>query len=313
MPRAVLTTVALLGVLCSLCAGSGDAYAQESLWSARPGAVILERDRPNSLVLMQATADPTRNLNADDFNFGFHGGLDMSILRHFDGDRAAEVRYVGVDGWSSATTAITNTTLLMPLIINTQVPVTAPNVQRINATYGSDLESIEANWRRPLGDSWTLLAGFRYVELDEQLRANLVTPVPTFTYDITTQNRMYGFQAGAEAFLYQRGCFSLEGNFKAGIYHNSGAHTSVLNTTRVSVVAGQRSNRPAFLGELGLTGVFDLTDRLSLRGGYNLMWIESVALASDQIPATNFTTFTGIDSSGGVFYHGAIVSLEWLH
>jgi hypothetical protein len=45
--------------------------------------------------------------------------------------------------------------------------------------------------------------------------------------------------------------------------------------------------------------------------GYNLIWIEGVALAPDQLDFTNTTTSgSGIDTDGGVFLHGVNAGLE---
>jgi len=54
-----------------------------------------------------------------------------------------------------------------------------------------------------------------------------------------------------------------------------------------------------------------LTKFWSLRAGYNLMWIENVALAPDQLDFT-FTPTSGtmLNDNGGVFLHGANVGLQ---
>jgi hypothetical protein len=98
---------------------------------------------------------------------------------------------------------------------------------------------------------------------------------------------------------------------KSGIYHNSGGQFSSLNAWAVTTTANQTDDRAAFLGELGFTGSHRLTDGLAMQAGYSLIWIESVVLASDQIPATNFVDRNGVDSGGGVFYHGATVGLTF--
>ena len=79
----------------------------------------------------------------------------------------------------------------------------------------------------------------------------------------------------------------------------------------VVVSAAETADRAAFLGELAFTANYCLTDNLTARLGYDLMWIEVVALASDQVPATNFFTGAGIAPDGGAFYHGGFVGLEY--
>jgi hypothetical protein len=71
-------------------------------------------------------------------------------------------------------------------------------------------------------------------------------------------------------------------------------------------------SRVSFVGELGLSLTYKVSDRLSLRGGYNVMWIEGIALAADQLDFDVLagTWGTALRDSGGVFLHGASVGLE---
>jgi hypothetical protein len=65
------------------------------------------------------------------------------------------------------------------------------------------------------------------------------------------------------------------------------------------------------VGELGLSGTYQLTRVLTVRGGYNLMWIAGVALAPDQLDFTDLpSSGTALDRGGGIFLHGANVGLE---
>ncbi len=63
------------------------------------------------------------------------------------------------------------------------------------------------------------------------------------------------------------------------------------------------------MGEIGLVGTGYLTKNIAIRGGYRMLWIDSVALASDQVAATDFFSGTGIDVTGDVFYHGGFLGL----
>jgi hypothetical protein len=57
-----------------------------------------------------------------------------------------------------------------------------------------------------------------------------------------------------------------------------------------------------------------VTERLSLRGGYQLLWIDEIALATEQasVNSADFTTaITALDSSASLFYHGANAGMEY--
>jgi hypothetical protein len=44
---------------------------------------------------------------------------------------------------------------------------------------------------------------------------------------------------------------------------------------------------------------------LSVRAGYQLLYVNGVAIAADQVTATDFVTSSGIDTHGSAFFHGA--------
>ena len=67
----------------------------------------------------------------------------------------------------------------------------------------------------------------------------------------------------------------------------------------------------SFLGELGLNASYQLSRHCSLSGGYEVMWIDNVALAADSVASIQRS-----DDSfwhGGAFYHGALagVTFTW--
>ena len=56
---------------------------------------------------------------------------------------------------------------------------------------------------------------------------------------------------------------------------------------------------------------YELNKRVSVRAGYNLLWIEGVALAPDQLDFTfTSTSGTALNDGGGVFLHGVSVGIE---
>jgi len=282
----------------------------EPRWSFSGGALIMHRSTPDSIVLMQDTTDPTRNLNADDFDFDWRAGWQVTIGRELTCGGRIETRLLSIDSWNANAAATTNSSLANPLQINTNPPTFAPNVQTIGASYGSDLLSLEVNYAHELSSCFDWLAGFRYLELDELLHADLNAAPQFFTYDINTRNRLYGFQTGLAGSLWNGERWTLSSQLKAGIFHNSAAHASQLNTGVTQPALGS-ANRAALVGEISVLAEYAITDSLSARFGYDLLWLETVALASDQIPATNLFTQQGIAADGGVFYHGALVGLQW--
>jgi len=197
-----------------------------------------------------------------------------------------------------------------PLQINNNPPTFVQDVAQVDATYDSGFHSLEFNLRRKCCDL-NLLLGFRYLELDEQAIYGLTGSAPAATYYTFTQNRMYGVQIGADGTLTRCGRFRLDGLAKGGIYYNAAAHATFLENGVISQPASGDDDSAAFVGELGLIGVYDVNPCFAIRFGYQGLWFQSVALASDQIPATDLFTQTGIDAEGGTFYHGGVLGLEF--
>lgn len=130
--------------------------------------------------------------------------------------------------------------------------------------------------------------------------------------DTHTHNRLYGVQCGADALLWDRGGpLTVDLIGKAGIYGNRASHDSFYSTGVVTLPAGDKASATAFLGEMSLAATYRLTERVSLTGGYRLLWIDGVALATDQVADSNFVFHRGISVSGDAFYHGAVMGLQY--
>ncbi len=304
-------------------------------WTVTADALLLHRSAARPLPVLFIPADEPPDvlaLNVADLGFDFASGPRISLRRHFSRNCALEANYFGIDGWTSSAVRDGN-----PLIL---FPPGAMFSPQFAVDYGSDLYSTEVNLRHRYAGCLDLLAGLRWVELRESFHVAGPNPFPfpPLRYDTQTDNSMYGVQIGAEAKVLGRGGlvpleglsefnrrlgqpdspFSgplrVDGFLKAGIYANRARQdTSTVGNFGTAVTAGDRRDHTAFLGEVGLTGACRLRDWLSVRGGYQVMWIEGAALAPDQIPFTDVTSSPGkaiVNAGGSLFYHGCHVGLE---
>ena len=132
----------------------------------------------------------------------------------------------------------------------------------------------------------TVLAGFRWLELREDLQGTLVPPTfswePPF-WNTDTRNNLYGFQIGADGKLFDYGRFSINGLVKAGIYDNQADQLTEVSIFKVARPSFASTNHAAFVGEIDLQCKYQVTKRLSLKAGYEAIWLEGVALAPGQI------------------------------
>ena len=159
------------------------------------------------------------------------------------------------------------------------------------------------------------LYGLRYLNLNEEF-AIVSTDLQegTSTYEVHTNNNLFGAQLGSRV-RHCRGRWSWEGTGKVGIFGNAAEqHSDPIVDFPAFVVRPRRSESGgdiAFVGDLNLTGIYHLDDVWGIRLGYNLIWIEGVALAPDQLDFTNTpTSGSEISTDGGVFLHGVNIGLE---
>ncbi|MBC7819724.1 MAG: BBP7 family outer membrane beta-barrel protein [Planctomycetaceae bacterium] len=166
--------------------------------------------------------------------------------------------------------------------------------------------------------SLTWFAGFRYFNVGERLNltADGVVPGEVGNYNIRTRNNLYGAQLGAR-FRRTRGRFGWDATGQAGIFGNDAQQSQFVQDFPAgpdSVLRNVSTSRSgvAFVGQGNLSGLYALTNVWNLRAGYNVIWIEGLALAPDQLDF-NFATAgsgTRVNNDGGLFLHGVNVGLE---
>ena len=237
-----------------------------------------------------------------------------------------DARFFRVDGYNTSGTATdTGNGIIAALGINFANATggllnLAPAVVSASVNYRSALSSAELNARvYPLGENWCVLAGFRYLNYQDRVDATFVS-APLFTVINTeTDNNLFGMQSGIEGRLLRWDWFTLDASGKAGVYGNQ-ARTA-FNTVFSNGLGGgfnryesQVEGQTSFLGETALTAGVDLTNNITLRLGYQCLWLGGIAVGTDQ-PSVNQMTFTGatatdVHTTGAAFYHGALVSLE---
>jgi len=289
------------------------------IWTVTLGTLIMDRSTPDDAVLVtDAYGEPL--LDANEFDFDFRGGLEVGAIRHnvwctcFD----LEARYARIDGWRAVRDYVYSANGSLVQYDGTPIGSQAPAL--VGAAYESHFDSLELNVRQPFCcGALTLVAGLRFAELDERGMTILRVADPGPRQNVATTrvgaiNDLYGLQFGADGCMWQRGCLSLDGKLRAGVYSNR-AVNSVLHAQTASPetwASRARQCQSSFLGELGLTGTCQLSEDWTLRAGYQAMWLENVAVASDQIAASNPAAGVArVDTRGSVVYHGAVFALEF--
>jgi len=173
-------------------------------------------------------------------------------------------------------------------------------------------------WVRQANEGLTkqFLFGFRYFDMDDILDWN-ATNIGAFggsdgRYLIDTNNGMFGVQLGG-SLLLEHDRWSIETYTKGGAFLNEAKATSRLvidndPTNTNSFVVDNNESTFAFVGELRMIGRYHLRPHLSLRAGWQMMYISSVALAPDQL---TFSPDAGrFAYTGDPFFNGGIFGFE---
>ena len=308
-----LATLVLLFVV-STTVRAEEACCDHATWTIRAGAIFLDRSQPdNGLLSFELGGPPPALVSAQDFNFDFEPGFEMGAIRHgvLDTDVALEVRYLEVDNWAATTPPATTT---FPVFNYATGFFFGPPGSAITGTYEAELQSIEVNARRQVGDYIQVLVGLRHVQLDEALTLTETLGGGPGIASTAARNNLIGAQLGADMALFSRERFSLEALVKAGIYANSASNNTAVTLGGVPALPGSTAgaNEAAFLGEFGVTGLYQLTDCLSLRASYQILWTDGIATASEQFAVSDPAAGTAnINNTDSPYYHGAFVGLQF--
>jgi hypothetical protein len=276
-------------------------------------------------VVIDLTTRETR-LSTSDLGFGFDGGVRVTAGIRGSACRSLEFSYMGLfDSQTSASVTATTpqTVLTFPGALGP-----ASNVffgaDRIDVNYHSRLHSFEFNLPCCCCccddvhcRSFEWFTGFRYVSLDDQLdilgQREEHGGIERGNYNIGTRNNLFGAQFGVRV-RRGWGSFRWELTSKAGIFGNDAEQSqSVVDFPNFLLRPPVSNNRgqTAFVGELNLTAVYRLNEVWGVRLGYNMLWIEGLALAPDQLDFTfTNTSGSGINNFGGLFVHGLSTGFE---
>jgi hypothetical protein len=303
----------------------------EPLWTsyALTDALFWGRDNQSAdRPLVVTVGDNTTLISARDPQFSVAPGVRAFYGQRNPCDCGWEVGYFGIYGaTASRSVATMDPFLQMPLDIGTDLTSSG---EQATVQYTSVINSAEANafltrheWRDH-SQSWLTvdwLAGFRYVGVedgasilmdscqadDPELRTNV-------RYAVRTRNNMFGGQIGVRPrWAWDR--WALEGWAKAGLLGNSQKqiqdplfdYTGFRQRQGLSATGSET----AFIGDINLSVIYRLTDVWGIRAGYNVVWIDGLALAPNQFAFANTDVAgTALASSGGMFLSGANLGLE---
>lgn len=300
----LLSLADVFGFPCA-CEESGECPAT---WDVAVEGLYMNRHNTESTPLLYNQSDSSVRLYDNDLQQDFHTGMRLTAARRWGNTCELELTYFGIGGFSGSQSMNTDGIAFYA----PDITVTPVGGGQFQFDYRSQIHSGEFLLRHRqdwLGYS----AGIRLMEVQEELTGTLLRGAfpPETIWQTHANNHLIGFQAGADVTLLRRTeRFRANVAMKIGVYNN---HASQMSRTDVGGYASvvSEDDLAAYVGEIDFTAAFKISTHLALRGGYQLMWIDNVALAPQQIGFNNLPAGSSmLYADGQVFAHGASVGLE---
>jgi hypothetical protein len=282
-------------------------------WIARADALFLTRSAAGAQQLLFEPRTATELLDATNLGFSNNAGPRLSLCREDSSGSGLELTYFGIDGWTSQAAFPTSSLPFGVGYLSIDNTIRVP-VNSAQFLYRSGLYSAELNDRYAWNDWLTAIAGFRWIDFEDRYDVSGIENAYSgpFSHSIHSHDHLYGAQVGLDFHPLDRARpFQIHVLTKTGIYGNAAAQSNDYADTVFSFSESASESHLSFLSEVGLMGSYQFTPHIALRGGYQVMWLTGVALAPDQIPATDFGAAQAtVNTSGTLFCHGAFGGLE---
>lgn len=315
---------------------------------AQTTPVFEETDIVSTLGISGTPVLRTTDLNFDELRYG----LELIGNIQTGPGSNVEVRYFGLNNWNDTRRATSNDPNLFSVfsVYGTDPGGIDPGFDDTDRSfihqisYDSKFDNGEVNYHRrwmgyisAIQGSW--FGGIRYFELDEDFGFSAVGSFDnTFTFDqlrffnmdTQTRNQLVGVQLGGNIWVNLIPGIAIGNEVRAGIYNN---HSKVETFVYANSVPGGplepgasevlRKDAAAFVVEYSAQAVYRLTYSWSVRGAYNLLYVDQVALAPENFNARDMTNalpnsvfgpnrHAFINADGHALYHGFSVGAEFL-
>ena len=316
----------------------------QALVSRVPGATPFYVSPPG---ISTANAAGVEAFDSNQFQQGLFAGPKISLIYRGDSGYGAELTYFSVLGLSDAKAISPDGDWLVMRSPGSfwQTPDFSNQAMAWKST--TNLFSAEADGRLALSSRVTMLAGFRWLQLDDNLQGTLTPPdtaeptwktgypcSPSCTFSeipampnggqsenyppfwtTSTTNNLYGAEIGADVKMLELGRFSLDGLIKTGIFDNYAQQSTVVSMAKALYPSQATTSQAAFVGEADVQLKYQITELLALDVGYEALWLDDVALAPGQIRETSTTptsvTALGVNAGSSALFQGVTAGLEY--
>lgn len=326
----------ILQVLLPYGAGG---YGTPRWYDASAEWVSLKRDSVGDDTVFATLGTGLNNpvLGTDQLDFDNEAGFRASFAIQLGPGSSLETTYMGLANWASNSEVTSDDNDLYSIYSQFGTDPTGGFRETDQAwfqgiAYSSDFDTIELNYRRRwagpntrLQGSW--FYGIRYMQLKEDFQYVTQTdlreldPASSETL-VSTLNSLTGAQIGSSLWLCLYPGLHVGTEARTGLYGNHATQRTTISVSDPGVgpyQADVTEDSPAFLADATLTALWRINQQWTLRGGYMFLWMDEVALATDNFDP-QISIFGGdpspreakIDNSSYLFYHGFTAGVEYL-
>lgn len=292
------------------------AQAQPPIYRVSLDAMVLKLDRATQRELVLNTFTNQVYSTTGNLDPGMEVGPRLVVDYLTETKQVLQVAYFGVYNWEAYQDIVGGDNLKLPgtagLVYNS-----FDSADEMHMSYSSRINSGELNLLTAEEDSaFEWLFGLRFVKIDESFSLLAVdNPLNNGRYDVETRNDLLGAQVGSRWRQHFRRCWDLESNFKVGIFGNSAKQSTLMtNVQYTNLIRNFSPERSGLSGmiDYNFSAVYRFSGNAAVRVGYNLIWVDGIARATDQL---DFDTTPGVSGNNvffrhGSFMHGAHVGLE---
>ncbi len=308
-------------------------------WIVMAELLALRRDQDGNRVFATLGAGGPSVLESGDLHDEFDAGVRVMVGRALGDWYRLEALYSGSYSWGH-TAAVRNVDAnALAGTGNLFSPFSDfGNAGAINGLdynelasigYTSDLDNFEFNLRRRIKvwpGPWAVsfLLGARVMRIEEQFAYFTTANVPAAQgaindVQVGTGNTLVGMQLGLQLqyMVVPRGWIDFE--IKGVIFANDADQNTFYRnvdengvTTITRGAAGEQAT--SYMGDLALMFIYQFTPTFTFRMGYNAMFLEGVAIASENFQSNVNLLRLGpaeIIHNGRVVYHGPTLGLTW--
>jgi len=270
-------------------------------------------------------------LNTDQQDFDFQAGMRITAQRTFRPGTYFEFSYIGIGNWDSQST-VTGPNNLFSAYSDFGTSPVGGYAETDNGSFATlntsnRFDSFELNIRRmwTAPNCWwhgTYWGGMRYVRVEDEALLVNQGPTGSLDYQMNVSNDLLGVQVGGDLAAKLTTRLALSGFLEVGVYGQRGGHDSTFTFGGVTSTESAAQKRASMVAEGGVLGTFRLHPRATLRLGYQTVYVNGIALATDSMNfdmgaagdlGTAIAARQGlVDDNGTAVYHGPTAGFEYL-